>query len=301
MADIVYASHIKSSTADGWLMPSDQLYDETLKKTQKDLNATFNTAANNTYRKTETYTRAEIDAKVSGAAGAVYRVKGTKATIAEVLALTDAIVGDTWNVTAEFTLGGKKYPAGTNVVCVTATSESAHADANWDALGGAVDLTPYDAAIRQIADGTVSATEYSLKISFIGYSPQSYTFKAATSTTMGMMSAADKAKLDGIGNATAAKAGLVKVGANIQVAADGTISVASAHGTTPGVVLPSWTFFEELDNGKLGLKAATAAQAGVVKPGSGLTVAADGTLSTAVDLTSLVNRIAALEAQLTLG
>lgn len=83
-----------------------------------------------------------LNDKVS-AIGSAYRVKGTKNTVAEVLAFTDAKVGDVWNVTAEFTLQGKKYPAGTNVVCVTATSSSAHDDRNWDALGGTVDLTPY--------------------------------------------------------------------------------------------------------------------------------------------------------------
>lgn len=83
-----------------------------------------------------------LNDKVS-AIGSVYRVKGTKDKVAEVLALTDAKVGDVWNVAAEFTLQGKKYPAGTNVVCMVATSSSAHDDRNWDALGGTVDLTPY--------------------------------------------------------------------------------------------------------------------------------------------------------------
>lgn len=75
--------------------------------------------------------------------GSPYKVKGTETNISDVLSLTDAKVGDVWNVTNEFTLQGKKYPAGTNVVCVTATSSSAHDDRNWDALGGTVDLTPY--------------------------------------------------------------------------------------------------------------------------------------------------------------
>lgn len=83
-----------------------------------------------------------LNDKIS-AIGSAYRVKGTKNTVAEVLALTDAKVGDVWNITAEFSLQGKKYPAGTNVVCVIATSESAHDDRNWDALGGTVDLSPY--------------------------------------------------------------------------------------------------------------------------------------------------------------
>ena len=83
-----------------------------------------------------------LNDKIS-ALGSAYRVKGTKDTVAEVLALTDAKVGDVWNITAEFSLQGKKYPAGTNVVCVIATSSSAHDDRNWDALGGTVDLSPY--------------------------------------------------------------------------------------------------------------------------------------------------------------
>lgn len=83
-----------------------------------------------------------LNDRISGL-GSPYKVKGTKTNISDVLSLTDAKVGDVWNVTNEFTLGGKKYPAGTNVVCVTATSSSDHNDDNWDALGGTVDLTPY--------------------------------------------------------------------------------------------------------------------------------------------------------------
>lgn len=75
--------------------------------------------------------------------GSPYKVKGTNTNISDVLSLTDAKVGDVWNVTNEFMLQGKKYPGGTNVVCVTATSSLAHDDRNWDALGGTVDLTPY--------------------------------------------------------------------------------------------------------------------------------------------------------------
>ena len=85
----------------------------------------------------------EMNTAINGKLGSVYRVMGTKANISEVLALTNAVKGDTWNVTAEFKLGGKKYPAGTNVVCVTNTSSSDHNDDNWDALGGTVDLSVF--------------------------------------------------------------------------------------------------------------------------------------------------------------
>ena len=75
--------------------------------------------------------------------GSVYRIKGSKTNISEVLALTDAKVGDAWNVTNAFTFGGKPYPANTNIVCITATSTSDHDENNWDPIGGTVDLSPY--------------------------------------------------------------------------------------------------------------------------------------------------------------
>jgi hypothetical protein len=83
-----------------------------------------------------------LNDRISGL-GNVYRVKGTKTNLSDVLALTDAKVGDVWNVTNAFTLGGKPYPANTNVVCITATSSSDHDEGNWDPLGGTVDLSTY--------------------------------------------------------------------------------------------------------------------------------------------------------------
>lgn len=83
-----------------------------------------------------------LNDRISGL-GNVYRVKGTKTNLSDVLALTNAQVGDVWNVTNAFTLGGKPYPANTNVVCITATSSSDHDEGNWDPLGGTVDLSTY--------------------------------------------------------------------------------------------------------------------------------------------------------------
>lgn len=83
-----------------------------------------------------------LNDKIS-ALGSVYRIKGSKTNISEVLALTDAKVGDAWNVTNAFTFGGKPYPANTNVVCITATSTSDHDENNWDPIGGTVDLSTY--------------------------------------------------------------------------------------------------------------------------------------------------------------
>lgn len=83
-----------------------------------------------------------LNDRISGL-GNVYKVKGTKTNLSDVLALTDAKVGDVWNVTNAFTLGGKPYPANTNVVCIAATSSSDHDEGNWDPLGGTVDLSTY--------------------------------------------------------------------------------------------------------------------------------------------------------------
>lgn len=75
--------------------------------------------------------------------GNVYKYKGTKPTISEVIAITNAVVGDVYNVEAEFSVDGKKYPAGTNVACIKNTSTTEHTEANWDPLGGTVDLSAY--------------------------------------------------------------------------------------------------------------------------------------------------------------
>lgn len=83
-----------------------------------------------------------LNDKIS-ALGSVYRVKGSKRNVSEVLALTDAKVGDVWNVINDFTLNGKPFPANTNIVCVIATSSSDHDEDNWDSIGGTVNLSAY--------------------------------------------------------------------------------------------------------------------------------------------------------------
>lgn len=114
----------------------------------------------------DVYTKAQADsaitAKVNAAVASVYRVKGTKATIAEVTALTNVKCGDVWNVTAEFTLSGKTYPAGTNVVALA--DKSAADAANWDALGGTVDLAGHTAEMKSWANGQFAGKAYEEKV-----------------------------------------------------------------------------------------------------------------------------------------
>lgn len=84
-----------------------------------------------------------LNNRISGL-GNVYRVKGTKRTIEEVYDISaDAKLGDVWNITSAFTIGGKPYPANTNVVCIAEWSTSTTPQNNWDPLGGTVDLSTY--------------------------------------------------------------------------------------------------------------------------------------------------------------
>lgn len=135
----------------------------------------INAKADKTYVNTElgkkansadVYTKAQADsaitAKVNAAVASVYRVKGTKATIAEVTALTNVKCGDVWNVTAEFTLGGKKYPAGTNVVALA--DKSAADAANWDALGGTVDMAGHTSEMKTWANGQFAGKAFEAKV-----------------------------------------------------------------------------------------------------------------------------------------
>lgn len=115
-----------------------KLQDEKLAKTDVVNNLTTNEAS----KALSAAQGKALNDRISGL-GSVYRVKGTKTNLSDVLALTDAKVGDVYNVTNDFTLGGKPYPANTNVVCITATSSSDHDEGNWDPLGGTVNLSTY--------------------------------------------------------------------------------------------------------------------------------------------------------------
>lgn len=130
-----------------------------------------------------------LNDKIS-ALGTVYRVKGSKTDISEVLALTDAKVGDVWNVINAFTLNGKPFPASTNIVCVTATSPSDHDEGNWDPIGGTVNLSAYipksdivDAVTSQDKNKPLSAAQgYKLQTEKFAKSDVKSSYDSSTST-----------------------------------------------------------------------------------------------------------------------
>lgn len=87
--------------------------------------------------KSDTYTKAQVDTKLSGA----YKVKGSSTF--EALPKDNNVVGDVYNITNAFNLGGKHYDAGTNVVWT---------EEGWDALSGSFDTTAIEGSIQEVAD-----------------------------------------------------------------------------------------------------------------------------------------------------
>ena len=91
--------------------------------------------------KSDTYTKEQVDAKLSGA----YKVKGSSTF--EALPKDNNVVGDVYNITNAFNLGGKHYDAGTNVVWT---------EDGWDALSGSFDTTAIEGSIQEVADDLAS-------------------------------------------------------------------------------------------------------------------------------------------------
>lgn len=80
--------------------------------------------------------------KVNGL-GSVYTPKGTVSDLTALKGVESVAKGHVYNVTAEVTLNGKKYPAETIFVYIGDTANQASVETNWDSLGGTVDLTAY--------------------------------------------------------------------------------------------------------------------------------------------------------------
>lgn len=106
------------------------------------LNAGSTTSGSVDYKIAQAKT--DVTQQINAAISSVYKPKGSIA-FASLPALTSAVVGDVYNVTDAFTTtsdfvdgASKKYPAGTNVVCVDISGTK-----KWDALSGVTDLSAY--------------------------------------------------------------------------------------------------------------------------------------------------------------
>lgn len=87
--------------------------------------------------KSDTYTKAQVDAKLSGA----YKVKGSSTF--ENLPTEGNVVGDAYNITNAFDLDDKHYDPGTNVVWT---------EEGWDPLSGSFDTTAIEGNIQDVAN-----------------------------------------------------------------------------------------------------------------------------------------------------
>lgn len=192
-------------------LTSAKSYADTKKKEAVSAAATdATTKANSALASAKSY----ADQKVS-ALGSVYTTKGS-CTAAQLKALASAKAGDVWNITDAITIDGKAYPAGVNVVCVTAFSAAIDpaTTKNWDALQGVQDLTPYakKSEIESEAVANVKFTQEELgqengvsfkkTITYVNGRETDTDFglaiDPATSSKAGVMSAADKVKLDAV-------------------------------------------------------------------------------------------------------
>lgn len=118
----------------------------TLAKTQSEQNA--DAIANNIYSKAQTYSKTEVDDKVSAALTSAIVPKGTVA-FASLPTPAKANLGYMYNVSDAFTTDnrfvegtGKKYAAGANVYVVAVTTGSS-TEYKFDVFMGFVDLSGY--------------------------------------------------------------------------------------------------------------------------------------------------------------
>lgn len=188
--------------------------------------------------KSDTYTKAQVDAKLSGA----YKVKGSSTF--EALPKDNNVVGDVYNITNAFNLSGKHYDAGTNVVWT---------EEGWDALSGSFDTTAIEGSIQNEVERATGVeetlnsnitqlqTQKVDKVEGKGLSTNDYTTPEKNKLAA-IEAEANKYVLPA---ATASALGGVKIGSNITLADGGTISITKANVTSALGVDPTTTYVKK--------------------------------------------------------
>lgn len=236
--------------------------------------------------KSDTYTKAQVDAKLSGA----YKVKGSSTF--EALPKDNNVVGDVYNIINAFNLGGKHYDAGTNVVWT---------EDGWDALSGSFDTTAIEGSIQEVADNLAQEIlDRTQADTTINNQAKSYTDttvtaeqtraeKAEQKLTSDLASEVTRAKGAESANATAIaneveRATGVEETLNSNITQLQTQKVDKVEGK--GLSTNDYTTPEknklaaiEAEANKYVLPAATASALGGVKIGSNITLANGGTIS----------------------
>lgn len=236
--------------------------------------------------KSDTYTKAQVDAKLSGA----YKVKGSSTF--EALPKDNNVVGDVYNITNAFNLGGKHYDAGTNVVWT---------EEGWDALSGSFDTTAIESSIQEVADdlasevtrakGAESANTTAIaneveratgveetlnsnitqlqtqkvdKVEGKGLSTNDYTTPEKNKLAA-IEAEANKYVLPA---ATASALGGVKIGSNITLANGGTISITKANVTSALGVDPTTSYVKKAGDTMTGTLTSASATGSIVFKGT---------------------------------
>lgn len=218
--------------------------------------------------KSDTYTKAQVDAKLSGA----YKVKGSSTF--EALPKDNNVVGDVYNITNAFNLGGKHYDAGTNVVWT---------EEGWDALSGSFDTTAIEGSIQEVADNLAQ------EILDRTQAEQTRAEKAEQKLTSDLASEVTRAKGAESANATAI-ANEVERATGVEETLNGNITQLQTQKVDKvegkGLSTNDYTTPEknklaaiEAEANKYVLPAATASALGGVKIGSNITLADGGTIS----------------------
>ena len=247
-----------------------------VKEEELDNKITDHTAATNAALalkadKSDTYTKAQVDAKLSGA----YKVKGSSTF--EALPKDNNVVGDVYNITNAFNLGGKHYDAGTNVVWT---------EDGWDALSGSFDTTAIEGSIQEVADNLAQEI---LDRTQADTTEQTRAENAEQKLTSDLASEVTRAKGAESANTTAIaneveRATGVEETLNSNITQLQTQKVDKVEGK--GLSTNDYTTPEknklaaiEAEANKYVLPAATASALGGVKIGSNITLADGGTIS----------------------